>query len=187
MPNPYTPPVSVRDPRRWLRATLLGSSLTALTLAGHTAAGGRAHAIGIGLVLLLSVLFGATLSRGRLRAAPVLAVLVGGQLLLHVILTFTGAHGHHGAWLPTGTMLIAHVTAAAVATIVILHADRLADAWHRFLSVLLGAAVAQARGATGRRQQATRPAAEGAHHPAFARGVLIRRGPPPHTFGLLAH
>ncbi|MBI1352040.1 MAG: hypothetical protein GC156_13085 [Actinomycetales bacterium] len=178
-----------RDPRRWIRATLLGSALASLTLAGHTAAGGGADALGISLVVLLSALLGSTLSQSRLRPVAVLAVLLGGQFLLHVILSFTAAHGHghHGALLPSGGMLIAHLTAAVVATVLIIHGDRLADAWLRFLSVLLGVTVEAAAAAVPVPGSAPRPAAAGARPSDFVLGVLVRRGPPLRVTGPTAH
>ena len=90
------------------------------------------------------------------RPLRLLAFLLGGQALLHVVLTMSGAHGHAAsiAGPSTAAMIGAHVAAGLVATVVLLHADDLIDRWQTLLLTALGS---RPRGAADdRRSQAGR-------------------------------
>jgi hypothetical protein len=132
--------VDARAGRRQLRAGLVGAALAALTLAGHTAAHGSLDPLGTALVVVLSCALAAAVSGQRRSPIRLLAVLLGGQALLHLILTFTSEHAHAGGAISpsAATMTTAHVIAAVVATILILRADTLAARWSAFLSSVLG-------------------------------------------------
>lgn len=156
---------------------MVSAALIALTLAGHTAGHGALDPLGIVTVGVLAVGFGAALSSRRLTALPVLAVLLSGQLLLHVVLTFTSAHHAAAPSISTPLMVLGHIAAAGVATVAVLGADSVIRAWLRFLSAVLGHAAP--RIATLRRSPA-RPASTTPELPAslLLRHGLSRRGPP---------
>lgn len=168
-----------RSTRRLVRGILVGAALAILTIAGHTAAGGSVDLTGLALVTLLALLLGSAVSRARLNAFGVLGVLLGGQALLHLVLTFT-AHPHStsGAGPSTSAMVAAHAVAALLATGVISHADDIAAGWQRFLSVILGAdpirhVVIARPGAVAAQQQVDATALTG-----VLVGQVVRRGPP---------
>jgi len=157
----------------------VGGTLAILTVAGHTSAGGSIDLAGLALVTLLALLLGAAMSGVGMSGWRVLGVLLGGQALLHLLMTFTAhSHGAGVAGPSAGTMVTAHVIAALLATLVIVHADGLLAAWQRFLSVVLG--VAQPRQIV-----AAAPVCvvvpEHLHATALTGvlvGQLVRRGPP---------
>jgi hypothetical protein len=129
--------------RRIVRAGLLGSALTVLTLAGHTSAGGALDVVGAGVTAVVAVALAVALSARALSFPLLLAVLLAGQGLLHVLVTITAGHAHAGAG-PSShpvVMVAAHALAALVAAVLITHADRLAARWQAFLSTVLGASV----------------------------------------------
>ena len=165
-----------RSPRA-ARAALIASALTVLTLVGHTAGHGALDALGIGLTVLLATGLATATSRRRLTPGTVLGVLLAGQLLLHVVLTFTSAHHSGAPSISTPLMVLGHVIAAVVATGVVMSADALVRAWMRFLAAIIGRAV----------PRTTLPAAP-AHQPLShlvakleatrLRHDVVRRGPP---------
>lgn len=118
---------------------MVASTLAGLTVAGHTAAGGAPDPVGVVLVVLLSAGLAQLLAARRLRALPVLALLLAGQGLAHVVLSLAGHHAPSSSGPGTGAMLTAHVIAAAVAALVLVHADRLVDRWLRLTATILGA------------------------------------------------
>lgn len=128
---------------RTARVTLVAGALSALTLAGHTAGSGTLDGLGTSIVLLLSIglaLAAASPRRHRLRWAPVLGVLLAGQALLHLVLTFTSAHAHGGmaTTIDPGAMVAGHVIAAVLAATLIVLADQLIVAWNAFLRAVIG-------------------------------------------------
>ncbi len=151
-----------------------------LTLAGHTAAGGAADAVGLILVTGLAVVLGWALSTVRLGPARVFGVLVGGQALLHLVLTITSAHGHGGAAAGPSAhaMVAAHLVAALLATAVIVHADGIAAAWQAFLSVLLGTPWTPALAVEGRPSDRSITAPGPSPARRFLTDQVVRRGPP---------
>ncbi len=116
----------------------MAAALILLTLVGHTAGHGSLDVLGIALISLLAIGFGTALSARRLTALPVLGVLLAGQLLLHVVLTFTSSHHAGASSISTPLMVLGHVIAAVIATGVVLRADALVRAWLRFLTAALG-------------------------------------------------
>lgn len=162
---------------RAARAALIAAALILLTLVGHTAGHGSLDVLGIALISVLAIGFGTALSARRLTALPVLGVLLAGQLLLHVVLTFTSAHHAGASSISTPLMVLGHVVAAGIATVVVLSADALVRAWLRFLAAALGHTV---RGADAPRRPAQHPASPGAELPTslLLRHGLSRRGPP---------
>ena len=116
----------------------MAAALILLTLAGHTAGHGSLDVLGIALISLLAIGFGTALSARRLSALPALGVLLAGQLLLHVVLTFTSSHHAGASSISTPLMVLGHVIAAVIATAVVLRADALVRAWLRFLTAALG-------------------------------------------------
>lgn len=157
----------------------MGGTLAILTIAGHTAAGGSVELAGLLLVTVLALLLGSAVSGARLNAFGVLGVLLSGQALLHLVMTFT-AHPHaagDAGWSSTA-MVAAHVVAAVLATGIIVHADDLAAAWQRFLSVILGADPIRHLVVTS---PVTAVAPEQNHATALTGvlvGQVVRRGPP---------
>ena len=127
--------------RRIVRAGLLGSALAVLTLAGHTAAGGALDVIGVGVTAIVAFALAAALSARPLPVPVLLAVLLAGQGLLHVLLTLSADHAHAAAGAPIApaAMAGAHALAAIVAAALLTYADRLAARWQAFLGTVLGA------------------------------------------------
>jgi hypothetical protein len=135
----YTAGVEQGFARRRARAALTASALAVLTVAGHTAGGGSVDVLGLSLVVVLSFGLGMATSARSPRLPQLLAVLVAGQGLLHLVLTFTTGHsGHEGGGLPASAMVGGHLIAAAVAAVAIRHADRLLDRWAVLVSTVLG-------------------------------------------------
>lgn len=166
----------IRAPRA-ARAALIAAALIVLTLAGHTAGHGSLDLLGIGVVVALAAGFGTALGTRRLTPVRVLSVLLAGQLLLHVVLTFTSAHHAVAPTTSTPLMVLGHVVAAVVATAVVVRADALIRAWQRFLAAVLGHAVPRAE-TPGR--PVTPPVSTISEHPTalLLRHGLSRRGPP---------
>jgi hypothetical protein len=129
--------------RRIVRAGLLGSALTVLTLAGHTSAGGALDVVGVGITALVALALAVALSARALSFPLLLAVLLAGQGLLHVLVTITAGHAHAAAGPSTDpvVMVVAHALAALVAAALITYADHLAARWQAFLATVLGASV----------------------------------------------
>ena len=129
--------------RRIVRAGLLGSALTVLTLAGHTAAGGALDVVGAGITAVVALALAVALSARALSFPLLLTVLLAGQGLLHVLVTLNAGHAHAAAGpsADPAVMVAAHALAALVAAALITHADHLATRWQAFLSTVLGASV----------------------------------------------
>lgn len=119
---------------------MISAALTVLTLGGH-AAGSGTLPDGLGLALVAGLAFSLTYAvSDQRRSLPwLLAYLLGGEALLHVVLTFTGGHLHGGTSLPATAMLAGHALAAVLAAFVLAYADDLLDRWLTLLSHVLGA------------------------------------------------
>ncbi len=118
----------------------MGAALAVLTVAGHTAAQGSIDAVGVVVTAAISVALGLSVTRGPLGFPRLLAFLLAGQALLHVVLAFASAHSHGTAvGAPsTAAMVAGHVLAAIVAAMVVCHADGLMARWSALLGSTLG-------------------------------------------------
>jgi hypothetical protein len=127
-----------QGPRR-ARAALTSSALVVLTLAAHSAASGTLPSL-VPLVLVVGLATALTwaVSDRRRSLAWTTAYLVGAQALLHLILAFAGTHGHAAGLVPSTSMLAAHLAAALVAAVVLVHSDGLIQRWAALLAHLLG-------------------------------------------------
>jgi hypothetical protein len=168
-----------RASQRAARAALVAGALALLTLAGHTAGGGRIDPLGLALVSLLSVGLAVATSAGRSSLPRLLALLVAGQALLHLVLTFTAGHAAHSAGHPsTAAMVGGHVLAAGAAAVLVSHADGLLARWIAFVSAVIGPRVRPALQPAG---AAPAPIAPVPHSPSHLNALLhqvVRRGPP---------
>lgn len=125
--------------QRRARAVLTAGALLLLTISGHTAGGGSIDVLGLVIVAALSVGLAVSTTATSLSLPRLLTVLVAGQLLLHLVLTFTTGHAAHGATsTPVGAMVAGHAVAAIVAALVVRHADLLVARWIAFVSTVLG-------------------------------------------------
>ena len=128
-------------PHRAPRTALVAAALTVVTLAAHTAGGGSVDALSAAVVLALAIALAAGVSNRRLGLARLIPALLGAQVVLHLLMTVTGAHGPaHGTgsgWL----MVVAHGLAAIAIAMVVVHADDLLMAWSRLVRTALGTAV----------------------------------------------
>lgn len=176
---PHRPGVSGR---RLLRGTVLGTAILAVTLAGHAAGGGHLPSLGYYLALLpLAVMLSLAATARRRSLVTLIALTIGLQALLHVLMVVIGAHGTHGVrMLPSALMLAVHLGAAIVVGWSLAHGDTLIDRWLAFWQafaasfldlwqprIAVAAFPAPVPGAS-----ITRPA---------LRDAIIRRGPPLHS------
>ncbi len=156
---------------------MVAAALASLTVTGHAGAGGGLPDLGGAVVLgVLAAGLGSAVASRRLRVLPVLALLLLGQVLGHVVLTVAG---HHGA--PAGPspwlMVAAHGGAALGTAVVLVRCDRLLDRWLTLWATVLGTPAHPAAliGAA--------PAVQPAGAPPLVtvrvlRHLLVRRGPP---------
>ncbi|GAA4544718.1 hypothetical protein [Pseudonocardia xishanensis] len=116
-----------------LRAAVLACLATLLTALGHLAGGGTLPDLALLVVLfpLLAVVVTALAERVRGRLG-VLAVLGGGQLVLHELLVLLG-HDHGGS-VGGPRMLLMHAAATLCAGLLLQHVDRLLAALGRALA-----------------------------------------------------
>lgn len=118
---------------------LTAGALLLLTASGHAAGGGSVDALGLALVAVLSIGLAVSTTARAMSLPRLFVVLAAGQLLLHLVLTFTTGHAAHGSTaLPFGTMVAGHAAAALVAALVVRHADALVASWIAFVSTVLG-------------------------------------------------
>jgi hypothetical protein len=163
---------------RVARAALVATALAVLSLAGHAAGGGGVDPVGLAIVVLLSGLLGAALAGRSLSWLKLTALLVAGQGLLHLMMTFTSSHAHAGGEHGASAMVIAHVCAAGLAALVIRNADDLIGRWASFLRAAIAAwRLAPARPALRTELLRQVRAAAVPSTTALHRG-LRRRGPP---------
>lgn len=122
---------------RRARNTVAGLACLLITLAMHSAGGGRVDPLAFAFCVPLAFAVGSLLVKVRQRAVVLTGGLLGVQALLHVVLSATCAPAESAAPHPSApVMLTAHVVAAAAAAVALRHADRIAEAWLRFLASL---------------------------------------------------
>ena len=163
------------------RAALVAATLLVLTIAGHTAGGGSLpDLVGLALATVIATGLALAASGQRLGIPRILALLLGGQALLHVVLTLAGGHAHDSSATGPGVaaMIAGHVAAAGVAAVVVAYADELIDRW----ASLVQAAIGSVPSIASPRRRATAAIAVA---PASQRTAIdtllhqvVRRGPP---------
>lgn len=126
------------DPRRFARSALAATALGVVTLAGHTAAGGRVDLLGLAVLAAVSIALGSALVRRTPSVATLFIGLVGAEAVLHLVLTVAAGHGHTGAHPSTAAMVSGHVLAALAVALVVVHADGILASWSRLLAGVLG-------------------------------------------------
>lgn len=157
-----------------LRGAALASLTTLLTALGHLAGGGTLPDLALLVVLVPLLALALTSLAERVRGRfGVLAVLGGGQLVLHEFLVMLG-HDHAGP-VDGPRMLLMHAVATLCSGLLLQHVDRLLAALGRVVSRVLPRRIVPLRAeaplpvraipAVGVRRQA-------------AVGVPRRRGPP---------
>jgi hypothetical protein len=115
------------------RSLLLGATLSILTVAGHCLAEGALPSpASIVLVSAVMTALASTVSGRAPRFWPLLLVVLGAQVLGHLVLSLSSHHAH-GA---TPAMAALHAGAAALSVPVLLHADWLAERWAAFWACL---------------------------------------------------
>ncbi|MFM8238786.1 MAG: hypothetical protein ACKOAW_00550 [Actinomycetota bacterium] len=143
------------------RAVVLGLLITGVSSAAHGSHGYATSPLLLAVTALLVTVACLPLCRNRLRTPRLFAALLMGELVLHAWLawfdlpsvgsaTTTLAplmHGDHvvatlaprdfSAMIPAPSMVLAHVLAAVVLGLLIVHADRLAESARSLLTVLL--------------------------------------------------
>lgn len=121
---------------RKLSAAMIAVVVLYLSVLSHLVAGGMLPSLTPMLVLI--ALSGAIVmaAAGRtMTFASTFAFVAIGELVFHIVLAVT----HHGSGLlPGPKMLIAHLIAALIATLLIRSVDGVAAAWCRFVAVMLG-------------------------------------------------
>lgn len=168
-----------RDLQRRARAALTAAALLLLTISGHTAGGGSVDVIGLAFVAALSVGLAISATTASLSIPRLLAVLVAGQLLLHLVLTFTTGHAAHGSnAVPFGAMVAGHAVAAIVAALVVRHADALVARWIAFVSTVLGSRPRPGVTALDAPTSAIAPADRALVQLHALLHQVVRRGPP---------
>jgi hypothetical protein len=119
---------------------LVASALIILTLAGHTAGQGEISAISLLLISPLALGMSIATTARRLTWPTLLAVLLAGQALLHVVMTFAAPHAH-GTSAAEGSgmaMIVGHAVAALIAAVLVMHADALISRWADYLCAFIG-------------------------------------------------
>lgn len=165
--------------QRRARVALTASALLLLTIGGHTAGGGSVDLLGLALVAGLS--FGLALStRATALSLPrLLAVLVAGQALLHLVLTFTTGHAAHASGdLPLTAMVAGHGLAALMAAVLVRHADDLVARWLAFVSTMVGSPASLVATAPGSAAPAIAPVSDARVRLTVLLHHVVRRGPP---------
>jgi len=169
---------------RGLRGSVVGLSASGLGIVGHAAAGGMlpsapTMAAATGSLVLLGI----AMSSRSWELPSLLAVLVGAQLALHVVLAGSGSHAHGMAGMspalavPGSLMLTAHLAAAGATALLLRRGER----WLLALVDLLRRPLHAARLSV---VDLPRQARQDARHAAPAVTVsdllpgLYRRGPP---------
>jgi hypothetical protein len=173
--------VENRVAQRRARVVLTTAALLLLTISGHTAGGGSVDLLGLALVAALSLGLGLAVSTGTvtLSLPRLIAVLVAGQGLLHLVLTFTTGHAAHGSpELPLTAMVAAHGLAALGAALLIRHADDLVARWLAFVSAVIGAGTRLVLTPRGVSARAIAPVSRACIHLDVLLHQVVRRGPP---------
>jgi hypothetical protein len=171
--------VTNREVQRRARAVLTAGALLLVTVSGHTAGGGSVDVLGLALVAVLSIGLAASTTARAASLPRLFAVLAAGQVLLHLVLTFTAGHAAHGSTaLPWGAMVTGHAAAALVAALVVRHADALVASWIAFVSTVLGPRPRPAVTAFPARATAITPADRVLLRLDSLLHQVVRRGPP---------
>jgi len=122
---------------RRARTTVAGLACLYLTVVMHAVGGGGVDMIAFAFCAPVAFALGSLLVKFRHRALVLAGGLLSAQALLHLILSVTCAPAVSAAANPSASaMVAAHVVAAAMAAATLRHADRIADAWLRFLASL---------------------------------------------------
>jgi hypothetical protein len=172
------------DVRR-ARAALVATALTILTLAGHTAGQGSLSLTSVLLVTLLSTGLAMAATRRPLTWSRAWLVLLAGQALLHIVMTFTAGHGHGSTGINAALMITGHVAAGAIAAGVLMHADGLLTRWSAFIAAALGTVpLMLAEPTTAPCTVLATPEGARESHDVLRHGV-VRRGPPSPAVALL--
>jgi len=160
------------------RAALVASTLLVLTLAGHSAGNGAVTLAGLLAATVLSTALAVATTRRPLSWRRAITVLLGGEALLHLVLTFTSGHGHTSTAIDGTTMVVAHVLASLVAAAVLVRAEGIAAAWSAYLRATVGASL-PVPGAPHAPAHSPRHVSACARRTlAGIRHVLVLRGPP---------
>lgn len=168
-----------RAAQRRARVVLTTAALAALTLGGHTAGGGSVDLLGLALVAALSLGLALSTRATSLNLPRLFAVLVAGQVLLHLVLTFTAGHGAHGsAGPPLTAMLAGHGIAALGAAVLVRHADDLVARWLAFVSTMVGPRPRPSFTPLAAPTAAIARASRAMHHLDVLLHQVVRRGPP---------
>jgi hypothetical protein len=172
---------------RWLRGSAVGAASVALATSGHVLGGGAVPAATVLLLSAGAMLLSVALSNRRWTLAPLLVVLLGTQVVCHVLLGGHGAGGaslHHpavtagAAGSPAGAMLAAHVAAALLTAWLLRCGDDCCARLVELLAVTWRVASA-ARPTTLRRPQlSAAPVAAAAPTMRELEHAVARRGPP---------
>lgn len=174
-----------RSDERRARAVLVATALTILTLAGHTAGQGSLSLTSVLMVALVSTGLAIAATRRPLSWSRVWLVLLAGQALLHMIMTFTAGHGHASAGIDASLMIMGHVAAAAIAAGVLMHADSLLVRWSAFIAAAVGSvSLILAEPTTAPCTVLPSPQGARESHDVLRHGV-VRRGPPSPAVALL--
>lgn len=161
---------------RHARASVVALACLVVTAALHASAGGSVPVPGLLMAGAVAYALGSSLVHRR-RALPVaVAAIAGCQALMHVVLSFAGAHAGHGGFVPSAPMLAAHLLAAVATACVLCRADDLVHRWLAFWRTLSSAVPRlPVIGTTVAPVVPTRAAASGI---SFHVDVVRRRGPP---------
>ena len=158
---------------RLVRGAVLGGACLLLTEIGHTSAGGGHLDIGTALAAVVALALGTAWAQRR-RSVPRLVVFVASvQLLLHVLLVLSGAHGsHHVPLMPSMGMLLAHGLASVAMALLLNFGEATLQQWRTFLAALVGPHLALPLISPVGPVLAIRP------HPASGiTSIVIRQGP----------
>lgn len=129
MPSPHLSP-------RALRAAALGAVLMVLTLSGHAYGHGAMPGLnGLLVCAVLSFAIASAVSGSRLRPLPLLAVILGSQVLLHLVLQVM-AHQHASP--VTVQMVVGHTVAGLVAAVVFERGEQLVALWLAYVGQAIG-------------------------------------------------
>ncbi len=159
---------------------MVASALIILTLAGHTAGQGGISAISLLLITPLALGMSIATTARRLTWPTLLAVLLAGQALLHVVMTFAAPHAH-GTSATAGSsmaMIAGHAVAALIAAVLVMHADALISRWADYLRAFIGGRPVVAPSPCGL-PATSLDIDHSPHDPRESlRHGLVRRGPP---------
>jgi hypothetical protein len=171
--------VENRVTQRRARVALTTAALLLLTISGHTAGGGSVDLLGLALVGGLSLGLALSTRATALSLPRLLAVLVAGQALLHLVLTFTTGHaGHASGGLPLTAMVAGHGVAALMAAVLVRHADDLVARWLAFVSTMVGSPARLVAKAPGSAAPAIAPVSDARVRLTVLLHQVVRRGPP---------